>query len=106
MARRLIPKMDTIVSRCQSAFIKTRKIHDKFMYIRNTTRKLHKSKTPALLIKMDIAKAFDTVRWDYLLVLLQRLGFPPRWRALLAALFSSASSRMILNGIPGKDNSH
>jgi hypothetical protein len=27
-------------------------------------------KTPALLIKLDIAKTFDSVRWDYLLDLL------------------------------------
>ena len=106
MARRLGPKMDAIVSRCQSAFIKTRTIHDNFMYVRNTARSLHRSKTPALLIKLDIAKAFDTVRWDYLLDLLRRLGFPPRWRALLSSLFSSATSRVILNGIPGKDFAH
>jgi hypothetical protein len=86
MARRLGPKMDDIVSRSQSAFIKSRTIHDNFLYVRNTARKLHRSKTPALLIKLDIAKAFDTVRWDYILDLMQRLGFPPRWRALFGFL--------------------
>jgi retron-type reverse transcriptase len=106
MARRLSPKMDNIVSRSQSAFIKTRTIHDNFMYVRNTARRLHRSKTPSLLIKLDIAKAFDTVRWEYILELLQRLGFPQRWRALLVTLFSTASSRIIVNGIPGKDILH
>jgi mannosylglycoprotein endo-beta-mannosidase len=72
------------------------------MYVRNTARRLHRSKTPSLLIKLDIAKAFDTVRWDYMLDLLQRLGFPQRWRALLTTLFSTASSRFFLNGIPGR----
>jgi hypothetical protein len=106
MARRLSPKMNDIVSHSQSAFIKSRTIHDNFMYVRNTARQLHCSKTPALLIKLDIAKAFDTVRWDYMLDLMQRMGFPQRWRALLSTLFSTASSRVILNGIPGKDISH
>lgn len=40
--------------------------------------------------------------WDYMLDLLQRLGFPQRWRALLTTLFSTASSRFFLNGIPGR----
>jgi hypothetical protein len=106
MARRLSPKMNDIVSRSQSAFIKTRTIHDNFMYVRNTARRLHRTRTPSLLIKLDIAKAFDTVRWDYMLDLLQRLGFPQRWRALLVTLFSTASSRIILNGIPRKDILH
>lgn len=76
------------------------------MYVRNIARKLHCSKTPALLIKLDIAKAFDTVRWDYILDLMQRLGLAPRWRALLVTLLSSASSWVILNGIPGNDIAH
>ena len=36
-------------------------------------------KTPALLIKLDIAKAFDNISWEYLLELLQALGFSARW---------------------------
>jgi retron-type reverse transcriptase len=106
MARRLSPKMNAIVSRSQTAFIKTRTIHDNFMYVRNTACRLHRTKTPSLLIKLDIDKAFDTVRSDYMLDLLQRLGFSQRWRALLVTLFSTASSRIILNGIPGKDILH
>jgi hypothetical protein len=73
--------MNDIISSCQSAFIKSRSIHDNFMYVRNVARRLHRNRTPALLIKLDIAKAFDSVRWDYLLDFMQRRGFPPRWRA-------------------------
>jgi hypothetical protein len=76
------------------------------MYVRNTACKLDRSKTPSLLIKLDIAKAFDSVRWDYMLDLLQRLGFPQRWHALLTTLFSTAFSRVLLNGIPGKNILH
>jgi hypothetical protein len=61
MARRLSPKMNEIISRSQSAFIKSRTIHDNFMYVRNMARKLHRTKTPSLLIKLDIAKALDSV---------------------------------------------
>jgi retron-type reverse transcriptase len=75
MATRLAPFMNTLISRSQSAFIKTRSIHDNYHY----ARRLHKAKTPALLLKLDIKKAFDSVRWDYLVDLLQRLGFPPRF---------------------------
>jgi mannosylglycoprotein endo-beta-mannosidase len=76
------------------------------MYVRNTARQLHRSKTPSLLIKLDIAKAFDTVRWDYMLDLMQRISFPQRWRALLTTLFSTTSSRVFLNGVPGGNILH
>jgi hypothetical protein len=35
MVLRLRPKMNDIISCCQSAFIKSRSIHDNFMYVRN-----------------------------------------------------------------------
>ena len=62
MARRLSPKMTDLVSHCQSAFIKSRSIHDNFMYVRNTARRLHRARSPTLLLKIDIAKVFDSMR--------------------------------------------
>ena len=46
------------------------------------------------------------MRWDYLLDVLQRRGFPPRWRAWVSLLFSTASSRVLLNGVPGLEILH
>jgi hypothetical protein len=66
MATRLAPFMTTLISRSQSAFIKSRSIHDNYMYVRIYASRLHKARTPALLINLDIKKAFDSVRWDYL----------------------------------------
>jgi retron-type reverse transcriptase len=67
MDLRLQPKMNGIISSSQSAFIKSRSIHNNFMYVRNVARRLHRKRTSALLIKLDIAKAFDSIRWDYIL---------------------------------------
>lgn len=52
-------------------------------------------------MKLDIAKAFDTVSWEYLLELLQKFGFSARWRDWVAFLLSSASSSIMLNGVAG-----
>jgi mannosylglycoprotein endo-beta-mannosidase len=106
MATRLAPHMNKLVSNAQSAFIKKRSIHDNFLYVRNLARKMHKSKTPTLLFKLDIKKAFDSVRWDYLMELLQHLGFPTKFRDWIAALLSSSSSRVLLNGIAGNPIKH
>jgi hypothetical protein len=106
MATRLAPFMNTLISRSQSAFIKTRSIHDNYLYVSNYARRLHKAKTPALLLKLDIKKAFDSVQWDYLVDLLQRLGFPPRFWNWLVAILRSASSRVLLNGVPCSPLAH
>ncbi|KAK1669188.1 hypothetical protein QYE76_057347 [Lolium multiflorum] len=101
ISTRLAPIMNDIVSNAQSAFIKKRSIHDNFMYVKNLAKRLHRSKVPSLLFKFDIRKAFDSVRWDYILELLTRHGFPPKFRDWIAALFCTASSRILLNGVPG-----
>ena len=106
MALRLRPRMNDLISTSQSAFIKSRSIHDNFLYVRNAARRLHQNHKPNLLFKLDIVKAFDSVRWDYILDVLQRRGFPPRFRAWAALLFTTSTSRVLLNGIPGLDILH
>jgi len=65
LASRLSTELDALVSRAQNAFIKKRSIHDNFLYTQNLIRELHRASKPTLFLKLDIAKAFDTVRWDY-----------------------------------------
>jgi hypothetical protein len=100
LALRLAPLINNLISPCQSAFIKRRSIHANFLYVRNLTRRFHRTKTLALLLKLDISKAFDSVRWDYLISLMQRSGFPLRWRNWITALLTTSTSRVLLNGIP------
>lgn len=106
LALRLAPYIDSLISTSQSAFIKKRCIEDNFLYVRNLARAYHRTKTPALLIKLDISKAFDSVSWEYLLELLQHRGFPSRWRDWLALIFASSSSSVVLNRVPGPTITH
>ena len=103
---RLSGHIDQLISSSQSAFIKGRCIHDNFMYVRNLARAYNRTKTPALLFKLDISKAFDTVSWEYVLELLEHRGFSHRWRDWLSLLFRSAHSSVLLNGVPGERISH
>jgi hypothetical protein len=59
-----------------------------------------------LFLKLDIAKAFDSVQWEYLLEVMQHMGFGQGWRDLICILWGSTTSRILLNGIPGKPIKH
>jgi hypothetical protein len=106
LATRLASRIDELVGIEQSAFIKGRCIQDNFIYVRALLRRLHRSKTPSLLMKLDISKAFDSVSWVYLLDMLRVRGFGVRWRNWIAAFLSSASSRVLFNGEEGASISH
>lgn len=106
LASRLAPILPALVSLSQSAFIKKRCIHDDFLHVQGLIREMFKEKTPGFFLKLDIAKAFDTVNWSYLLELLQAMGFGPRWRRWICIFLSTASSKILLNGNPGSQIPH
>jgi len=57
-------------------------------------------------MKIDIAKAFDSVSWPFLLEALQHAGFSRRWRDWMALILSTASTRILLNGRAGERICH
>lgn len=86
----------------QSAFVKGCSIHDNFMLVQCTARKLHVLKEPMVMLKLDISKAFDSVRWPFILEVLQAMGFSVRWREWICGLLATSSTRMMVNGTPGR----
>jgi hypothetical protein len=101
LAARLSSDLDLLVSRAQSAFIRKMSIQDNFLYTQNLIRELHRAGKPTLFLKLDIAKAFDTVRWDYLQEVLHKFGFGHRWRSWVTTLLATSTSSVLLNGARG-----
>jgi mannosylglycoprotein endo-beta-mannosidase len=98
--------LSNLVSSGQSAFIKGRSIQDNFLYVRNVIKKAHKRKAPLLFLKLDIAKAFDSLKWGFLLQVLSQMGFGQCWRNMLSLILGSSSSRILLNGSLGQTFYH
>lgn len=106
LAMRLAPRMNELVSTDQNAFIRGRSIHDNYKYVQRTAVLYRKRKVPRILLKLDVSKAFDTLSWPFLLEVLQALGFGNNWRRWITTLLSTASSRILLNGQPGRPIIH
>jgi hypothetical protein len=87
-------------------FIKGRRIHDNFRSVQLYCRWLHARRHACILLKIDIAKAFDSVAWPFLLEVLEHLGFPRCWRDWVAAILSSASTKVLVNGRLGRRICH
>jgi hypothetical protein len=106
LANRLANKLDNMVSKNRSAFVKERSIKDNFMLVQQTARFLHTQKQPRIMLKLDISKAIDSVSWAFLLEMLQRLGFCSICRDMFSRLLSTSSTQIQLNGIPGQPITH
>lgn len=94
MAQRLARVLDRLVLRNQSAFIKGRCLHDNFRGVQLACRELHGRRVPCVLLKVDIAKAFDSVAWNFLLEVLQHMGFGRRWRNWISMILSTSSTKI------------
>ncbi|GKA62361.1 RNA-directed DNA polymerase, eukaryota [Tanacetum coccineum] len=57
-------------------------------------------KKQALMFKVDFAKAYDSVRWDYLLDVLQAFGFGSNWCKWIRGILSSSMASILINGSP------
>jgi hypothetical protein len=106
LATRLAPHMASLVLPNRSAFIRGRVIHDNFRSVQSSIKLLHVRKTPCILLKVVITKAFDTMNWLFLLSLLRHLGFSQRWTKWISLVLSSTSTKIILNGMPGRHICH
>jgi hypothetical protein len=68
------------------------------MLVQQTTKFLHGRKEPRVMLKLDIARAFDSVSWGFLMEVLHNIGFGPGFRELVSILLSTASTRVLFNG--------
>jgi len=98
--------MNGLVLHAQNTFIKKRCIHDNFLYAQRVIQLLHRKKKPALFIKLDISKAFDSIGWTFLLEVMQALGFSTKWRDWVSVLLGTASSKVLVDGQPTRGIKH
>ncbi|KAJ1275668.1 hypothetical protein BS78_05G153400 [Paspalum vaginatum] len=85
----------------QTGFLKGRSISENFVYAMELVQCCHKRRLPTLVLKLDFAKAFDTVQWPALMDVLAARGFSQKWRGWVHHLLSSSKTAILLNGCPG-----
>lgn len=102
LTSRLQRQIASLVHVDQTGFIKGRSISENFVYATELVQCCHKRKAPAVVLKLDFAKAFDSVSWGSLLSVLHARGFPPKWCDWIQQLQETAKSAVLLNGVPGR----
>jgi hypothetical protein len=108
LVNRLAPLLLGLVAANQCVFIQGRIIHNHslFLFVQQLARSFHRTKEPHILLKLDISKVLDSVSWSFLLEVLQQLGLGQKWCDLICLLLSTASTQILVNGVPGQPISH
>ncbi|GJQ98571.1 RNA-directed DNA polymerase, eukaryota [Tanacetum coccineum] len=100
LANRLSLVISELVSDVQSAFVSNRHILDGPFILNELLSWCKHKKSKALIFKIDFEKAFDSVRWDYLDVVLANFGFGLKWRSWIQGCLNSAMGSILVNGSP------
>ncbi|GJS64726.1 RNA-directed DNA polymerase, eukaryota, reverse transcriptase zinc-binding domain protein [Tanacetum coccineum] len=103
LANRLACVIDTIISHEQSAFIKNRQILDGPLMVNEVIQWCKRKKSKLMVFKIDFEKAFDSISWDFLIRVLQFMGFSDKWIKWISGCLSSASTSILINGSPSRE---
>jgi hypothetical protein len=102
LANRLQSKILDIVHDNQYGFLQSRNIQDCVGWAYEYIHQCKQVGSPSIILKLDFAKAFDTVEHEAILKVFENMGFDNRWLMWLKMLMSSGTSEVLLNGVPGK----
>jgi hypothetical protein len=102
IARRLKPILPTIISLEQSGYVEGRQILDSIILAHEVIHSLQNTKTPGMLLKLDLSKSFDKISWDYMQEMLLAFGFDKLWVTWILNLTSSAFFSILINGAPSR----
>ena len=72
--------MVKVVSNNQNTFVRGRQILDAVFVSNEAISSRKQSSSAGLVCKLDIEKTYDHVNWCFLLSVLEKMGFGPKWR--------------------------
>ncbi|XP_060182093.1 uncharacterized protein LOC132611726 [Lycium barbarum] len=96
---RLTSIMDKIISQNQSGFMKGRSISENITLTQEMVHNMNKAEpNDNVVMKLDMAKAYDRVSWTYMCHVLKQLGFSGSWVDLIHRIISNNWYSINING--------
>jgi hypothetical protein len=104
LANRLKPHLPNYIDQAQSAFIEQRHISSNIIVTQEIIHSfnLKSWKDHAFILKIDLAKAFDRLEWNFILAALHRKGFNDNFINLIHACISTPNFAVLVNDEPSE----
>ena len=99
-ALRLKPFLDSCISPQQFGFLKNRQITEPVAITQEVLHSVKTKKRCALILKLDLSKAFDRVNWTYIRLILIQIRVPLVGVNWILGCISSANFVVLVNCSP------
>eukprot|EP00253_Pinus_taeda_P003424 PITA_03424 len=100
IASRLQPLLPSLISENQGGFLPNRQIHDTITLVQEAIHSSTSRHEKGLVLKLDLANAFDRVRHSFLYAVLRNMGFNSAFISTIAACISGPWISPLINGHP------
>ena len=91
-------KINALIEPSQFSFIQGHPVPHSVATTQEIMTACAKHKRLAFFLKLEFAKAFDTLDWAFLLKVLQARGFGTRWCGWISSLLSLGFFSVLING--------
>ena len=89
--------VDHVINPTQTALMRGRNILEGVIILHDTIHELHRRKQNGVIFIIDFEKAYDKVRWPFLLHTLLMKGFSSKWIILGGSFVSGGSVAVNVN---------
>ncbi|PKA53799.1 Putative ribonuclease H protein [Apostasia shenzhenica] len=100
LVNRMKEVLNPLIAKEQGAFVPERNIADNCILAQEMMHRLRTSEstTGLMTLKIDMEQAYDCMRWDFLLSMLQHFGFPKIWINWVMACVQCPRFAFLFNG--------
>ncbi|MCH87793.1 ribonuclease H, partial [Trifolium medium] len=100
IVNRLKPLIPNIISPYQTGFVPTRNIHENIIVAQEMIHSMYKmrGKVGFFAIKVDLAKAYDRLRWSFIQDILVEVGLPENLINIIMHCVSTVTTNVMWNG--------
>ena len=98
LANRLRGVVGKVVSPSQHAFVPGRHIMDASLIANECIDYYLRTNHPGILCKLDIEKTYDHVSWEFIMTILEKIGFPRKWRSWIYFYIPTVRFSDLING--------
>ena len=102
LSMRLKQIIPSLISPNQGGFISSRKISDNILLVQEAIHSSNKRGEPGMAIKLDLANAFDRLRHAFIIMVIQKFGFPDAFIKQVQACITSPWIAPLINGRPSE----
>ncbi|CAA7013484.1 unnamed protein product [Microthlaspi erraticum] len=102
LAKKLKSVLPSVISHSQSAFLSGRMLSENVLLATEIVQGYNSANvSPRGMLKVDLRKAFDSVRWDFVLAVLKGLNMPDKFIGWISECLTTPCFSVSVNGVEG-----